>query len=217
MKIIDVTVGLSPNTPVWPGAPRFHFSQRKTALGNGEEATGSDFAMTPHCGTHIDAPLHFAKGGDAIDAVPLDLLIGPCRVLEHRGDNHITKNDLIAMGFVASKRILIKTRNSLGLRNGTLDEKFISLLPEALDHLVRSGVKVLGVDGFSIGPFGEMTHRNHIAFCRAGGIIIEVLDLLDVEPGEYNLIALPMKLEGIEAAPARVVLLGAEDVGSVSR
>ena len=169
--------------------------------------------MIPHCGTHIDAPLHFADGGKSIDALDLDLLVGPCLVFEHRGEGHITKDDLLAMGFVPAKRLLIKTHNSAKLRNGTLDENFISLLPDAIEHLMQSGVELLGVDGFSIGPFGDLTTSNHLMFCRAGGIIIEVLDLLDVEPGEYGLIALPIKLEGVEGAPARVVLVRPEDVG----
>jgi arylformamidase len=209
-RIIDISVGLSPDTPVWPGAPRFQFTLRKIPLDNDEEATDSNFAMVPHCGTHIDAPLHIAKGGATIDAVPLDLLVGPCVVLEHRGEGHISKDDLSAMGFQTAKRVLIKTLNSGKLRNRSLDENFLSLLPDALDHLLQSGVQVLGVDGFSIGPFGDMTVRNHLVFCHAGGIIIEVLDLSDAEPGEYLLVALPLKIETAEAAPARVVLIPPE-------
>ena len=132
--MIDVTVMLSPSTPIWPGEPRLELTQKTTDLGGGEEATSSTFTMIPHCGTHIDAPLHFAKGGQAVDALPIDLLIGPCLVLEYTGDNHIG---------------------------------------------------------------------------------IEVLDLSDVAPGKYSLIALPIKLEGVEGAPARVVLLQSKDVGNV--
>jgi arylformamidase len=214
-KIIDCTVGLSPDTPVWPGAPRFHFTQRKTPLGGDREATSSNIAMTPHCGTHIDAPLHYAKVGATIDAVPLDLLIGPCRVIEHLGNSHITKDDLLRMQLPPVTRLLVKTNNSRRLRNGELDETFLSLLPDALDHAMKLGVKLLGVDGFSIGPIGEPTQSNHVTFCEAGGVIIEVLDLLDVEPGEYHMIALPTKLVGLEAASARVVLLRPNDVASV--
>jgi arylformamidase len=214
-KMIDVSVPLSPRTPIWPGAPRLELSQKKTDLGNGEEATSSTLTMIPHCGTHIDAPLHFAKGGKSVDAIPLDLLIGPCLVIEHTGDTHIAKDDLLAIGFVPTKRLLIKTKNSARLRKGELGEDFLSLLPDAIAHLMQSGVRLLGVDGLSIGPFGEMTTRNHLAFCGAGGVIIEVLDLSDVTPGKYSLLALPIKLEGVEGAPARVVLLQPKDVGNV--
>jgi arylformamidase len=212
-KFIDVTVNLSPDTPVWPGAQRYRLVQKKIDLGGGEIATSSEIAMIAHCGTHIDAPLHFIDGSKAIDALEIDSLVGPCRVFEHRGEGHIAKDDLMAMGFVPARRVLIKTCNSIKVRNGTLDESFVSLLPDAMEHLIRSGVELLGVDGFSIGPFGDMTTGNHLMFCRTGGIIIEVLDLLDVEPGEYGLIALPIKLAGVEGAPARVVLVRKEDAG----
>jgi len=213
--LIDISVALSPTTPVWPGAPAFGLTQKRTDLGGGDAKMDSHFSMIPHCGTHIDAPLHFARGGAAIDALNLDLLIGPCRVLEHAGDGHIGKGELLAMGFTPAKRILIKTRNSDSLREGKLDRAFLSLLPDAIDHLVQSGVQVLGVDGFAIGPFGELCDRNHLMFCRTGGIIIEVLDLSEVEAGEYHLIAFPIKLVGVEAAPARVVLLRPGDVNKV--
>lgn len=213
--MIDCSVMLSPRTPIWPGAPRLELSQLKTDLGGGHEATSSTFKMIPHCGTHIDAPLHFIKGGKSIDALPLDLLIGPCLVIEHLGETHIAKDDLLAMGFVPTKRLLIKTRNSARLRNGEMDDTFLSLLPDAIEHLIESGVELLGVDALSIGPFGELTTRNHLMYCGAGGVIIEVLDLSDAAPGKYSLVALPIKLEGVEGAPARVVLLQSKDIGNV--
>jgi len=213
--LIDISVALSPTTPVWPGVGPLAVSQERTPLGS-ELVTTSSVAMTVHHGTHIDAPLHFARAGRSIDQLDLDLLTGPCSVLEHKGSGHITAADLLTMGFSPCKRLLIKTRNSEALRHGQLDRDFISLLPDAIDLLMKSKVAVLGVDGFSIGPYGEISDQNHIAFCGAGGIIIEVLDLLDVQPGAYELIALPVKLKGLEAAPARVLLrpLAPEDVTS---
>lgn len=212
-RLIDISVRLSPETVVWPGAPRFELSQTLTDLGGGHGKMDSHFSMIPHCGTHIDAPLHYAIGGDAIDTVALDLLAGPCQVLEHTGEAHITKDDLVAMGFVKAKRVLIKTRNSARLRAGTLDGNFLSLLPDAIGHLLQSGVQVLGVDGFAIGPIGDICDQNHLVFCGTGGIILELVDLLDVEPGRYHLIALPLKLAGVEASPTRAVLVRPEDVG----
>jgi len=205
--IIDVSVPLSPDTPVWPGAPKPEFLQKKTSLEGSNEKTDSHISLIPHCGTHIDAPLHFAKGGAAVHAISFDMLMGPCRVFEHQAEHHIGMSDLAAMGFIPVRRAIFKTRNSGHVRNGTLNKEYLSLLPEAVDHLIRSGVELLGVDGFSIGPYGEISDRNHIAFCGAGGIIIEMLDLAGVKAGEYQLIALPIKLVGIEASPARVVLI----------
>jgi arylformamidase len=211
-RLIDVTVPLSPRTPIWPGAPRLEVSRKHRELAGGGLATGSSFSMTVHCGTHVDAPLHFVRGGQTIDALDLDLLVGPCRVWEHMADGHISKDDLDKMGFVPEKRTVFKTRNSTSVRRGEFDQNYISFLPDAIEHFIRSGVKLLGTDAFSVGPFGELTERNHVSFCGAGGVIIEVLDLSDVEPGRYDLIALPIKLEGFEGAPARVLLLRPEDL-----
>jgi arylformamidase len=142
-------------------------------------------------------------------------LIGPCRVFEHLPDRHIGRADLEAAGFVPTRRALFKTRNSAGLKHGRQGQDFLSLLPDAIEHLLASGVELLGIDALSIGPFGEITDRNHVRFCGAGGVIIETLNLSDVEPGEYGLIALPLKFEGIEASPARVVLIQPGDLDSV--
>jgi arylformamidase len=216
-KYIDVTVNLSPDTPVWPGAPRYKFEQKKFQISGGGEATSTHFDMIAHCGTHIDAPLHVVRNGKTIERLDLETLIGPCRVIEHRGEGHITKEDLSLMGFIPTKRLLVKSRNSARLRNGTLDETFLSLLPDALEYLMQSGVELLGVDGLSIGPFGELTMKNHLMFCTAGGIVLETLDLSDVEPGEYGLIALPIKLQGSDGAPARGVLVRPENTESAQK
>ena len=69
---------------------------------------------------------------------------------------------------------------------------------------------MLGIDAFSIGPFGDLSDSNHITYCGAGGVIIEMIDLTSVEPGDYELVALPVKLKGLEAAPARVLLVREE-------
>lgn len=217
MKLIDVSICLSPQTPVWPDAPRFEFVQQKTAVCRKEEKTDSRFSMIPHCGTHIDAPLHFDSGGLPVDAIDMDILNGRCRVVEHTGEGHITKNALDSMNFLPERRVLIKTVNSSQLRQGKLGSDYVSFLPEAIDHIIECGVKVLGIDGFSIGPFGSISDRNHVVFCKSGGIIIEMLDLSQVEPGIYTLLAFPLKIEKFEAAPARVVLVRPNDLEIFSK
>jgi arylformamidase len=196
---------------MWPGAPPFDIQQQKIPLGKQHVVTVSHLKLIPHCGTHIDAPLHFDRNGDSIDDVDLGLLIGPCRVFEHKPRRHITRGDLRLLGNEWPTRLLIKTVNSRQLRAGKLGKGFISLLPDAMDEVIRRGVKVLGVDGFSIGPYGLSSDRNHVQYCGTGGLIIEMMDLSDVEPGDYFLVALPMKLQGAEAAPARVLLFHPHD------
>jgi arylformamidase len=208
---IDVSVPLSPNVPMWPGAPPFEIQQDKIPLDPNEVVTVSHLKLIVHCGTHIDAPLHFDKKGKSIDQVSLPLLLGPCRVFEHQPRRHITKADLAALGDDLPPRVLFKTANSARLHAGRLDKEFISLLPDALEVLIARGVKLLGVDGFSIGPYGSISDRNHVRYCGWGGWIIEVMDLTAVRPGDYFLVALPLKIRRAEAAPARVLLFKPEN------
>jgi arylformamidase len=105
--------------------------------------------------------------------------------------------------------MLIKTLNSITLGRPEFHEDYIALTQEAAQALVEKGVKLLGVDGYSIGPFDpSLGMPVHSTFLGAGPdqVAIEEVDLLNVEPGDYQLIALPLKLTGLEAAPARVLL-----------
>ena len=208
---IDVSVPLSAKVPVWPGAPPFEIHEEKIPLGKKDVITVSNLKLTAHCGTHIDAPLHFDKNGATIDAADLSLLMGHCRVFHHKYRRHITRADLAALGDDLPPRVLFKTVNSARLHAGKLDKNFISLLPDAIEELLARGVRVLGVDGFSIGPYGPISDSNHVRYCGTGGLIIEVMDLTAVKPGDYFLVALPLKILRAEAAPARVILFKPED------
>lgn len=213
--LVDVTLALSPRTPIWPGARKPEFVANRRPLPDGGEAAESRFSTIPHAGTHIDAPLHFDRHGIPVDRLDLGKLLGRCRVFEHRGPGHIGGPDLAAMGFAPVRRALFKTANSARLRRGELGEDYVSFLPDAIERLVAAGVEVLGIDGFSIGPYGALSDANHVAWCGAGGVIVEMLDLSAVGPGEYVMAALPLKLEGLEAAPARVVLMDEGDLAAV--
>jgi arylformamidase len=191
---------------MWPGVAPFEIQQEKIPLNKQDIVTVSRLKFIVHCGTHIDAPLHFNKNGDSIDKASLALLMGPCRVFEHKPRRHITTADLRRLGDDLPPRVLFKTANSPQLHRGKLGKDFISLLPEAIEELLARGVQVLGVDGFSIGPYGPVSDRNHVRYCGTGGLIIEVMDLTAVKPGDYHLVALPIKILGAEAAPARVLL-----------
>lgn len=215
--IIDVSLGLSPRTPIWPGAQRPEFTVTRQPLPGGNEVVATRIDLIVHSGTHIDAPLHFSKGGQSVDAIDLGKLTGPCRVFEHRGPGHIGRSELAEMGFSPVRRALFKTANSARVHKGELGADFVSFLADAIDVFIHAGVEVLGVDGLSIGPYGEMSDNNHIAFCGAGGLIIEMLDLSSVVPGDYLLVALPIKLEGVEGAPSRVLLMKEEDLQGVFR
>lgn len=206
MKLIDVSVPVSSDFPTWPGTRQYQLERRRSLLSGGRESITSSFRMGTHFGTHIDAPLHFSKGGAAVDEIDPDLLVGPCRLYHYTGVKHIGAGDLVKMGVLSGSRVLIKTANSQIIRSSQFHKDYIALLPDGIHYLLDIGVKLLGFDYFSIGAYGKASNEAHLIFLGAGGVIIENVDLSDVEPGEYQLMALPVRMVGLEAAPSRVLL-----------
>jgi arylformamidase len=155
-----------------------------------------------HSGTHVDAPVHFVDGAAGAESLPLDVLVGPARVLDFTGfeDTFIGAPDLD--GHDLTERILLKTRNSKLWERSRFDESFASLDGEAARALVKAGVRLVGIDYLSIGDGVA-----HEVLLEAGVVAIEGLDLSQAEPGEYQLVCAPLKLVGSDGAPARVLLL----------
>ena len=202
MKIIDITRPLSGSTVSFPGDPPPQFSQRDAGL-----YLISDLHMNSHSGTHIDAPTHYLKQGDTIDTVPLDHLIGPCRVLDMTSaGSTITATDLRGR-LGTAKRIILKTIFS---KETQFREDFPHITPDAAKLLSSQGTLCLGIDSFSIEAFicDGSVHRELLG---NGCIIIELLNLSGVDEGEYEITALPLRLAGLDGAPARVVLMQKED------
>ena len=198
MKIIDITRTLSDKTVSYPGDTPPQFSQRDAGM-----YLISDLHMNSHSGTHIDAPVHYLKTGDTIDTIPLDHLIGPCRVLDvSRAGSTITAADLIGR-LGSSKRILLKTMFS---GEDRFRENYPHLSLDAAELLSTNGILSIGIDSFSIEAFvcDGSVHRELLG---NGCIIIELLDLSGVNEGEYEMAALPLRLAGLDGAPARVVLM----------
>jgi arylformamidase len=162
----------------------------------------------------MDAPFHFYKDGAGIDELPLEVLLGRCRVFdlthitEHISPEILETCDWKAAGEEGVTRVLFKTRNSRHWANDDheFDKEFIALTGDAAMQLVHRGVKLVGVDYLSVEAHGSKTHPVHDTLLGAGVVIIEALNLSDVAAGDYELIALPLKLKGADGAPARVVL-----------
>lgn len=192
MEITDISRDLL-KTPVYPGDPDGYIDPIQS-LRAGDHCNLNSVYTCLHTATHIDAPLHFIDGGKTIDKYPPDLFIGECVVVEAPpgpitgayAEEHFPWQDC--------ERLLIKG-------NG------LSYLMESSSYyIVDSGVKLLGTDAQSIGNHGsnQLIHR---AILSADIPIIEGLDLSAVEPGRYFLIAQPLKISGVEAAPCRAVLV----------
>jgi arylformamidase len=160
---------------------------RSIADGDGYNLSRLDFGA--HTGTHVDAPVHFIDGASAAESLPLEVLIGPCVVVEG-----IQAPD-------GAERVLFKTTNSELWARDTFAEDFESLDAAMAQALVDKGVRLVGIDYLSIGD--EEAHR---ILLGAGVVSVEGLDLRGVEPGAYELICAPLKLVGCDGAPARVFL-----------
>jgi arylformamidase len=209
MQVFDVTIPIKNIMPVWPGDPQVE-NQLVSLIEKGEEANVTRIQMSAHTGTHIDAPIHFIKSGKAIEGLSLPTLLGEVEVVEI--DFQESQIDALTLRKLSRKqwpqRVLFKTNNS-NLRLLEKDffyQNFTALLPDAADYLVQKGVKLVGIDYLSIAPF-ENGSKTHIKLLENNVIVVEGLKLADISPGIYELIALPILLEGADGAPARVLLI----------
>jgi arylformamidase len=206
---IDATVTLDQSTtPVYEGdAPmRFEFLKE---MRRGDPLTLSAYSLGAHSGTHVDAPLHFVTDGAPIDKVPLDRLIGPARVIEIADDvQAITAAELAKHDWRGAPRILFRTRSSIRgwMTSPLFHRDFAYIAPDAAQALADANVQLVGIDYLSAEQFGAPAPRAHQILLGKGIPIVEGLLLTSVRAGDYDLIVLPMKVGGHEAAPARAVL-----------
>ncbi len=160
-----------------------------------------------HTGTHVDAPSHFMQGGQSIDQLNLLTLIGPCMVFDMTHiDDSIGFDDVKSLDVDSGKIVLFKTRNSEREYDALFDPNFIYLHKSAAKFLAQKNVRAVGIDYLGI-ERGQAEHETHLMLLEKNIPIIEGLRLGHVEPREYFLCCLPLKLQGLEAAPARAILL----------
>jgi arylformamidase len=206
---IDATATLDPaTTPVYEGnAPlKFDFLDD---MRKGDGFTLSAYSMGAHSGTHIDAPMHFIRDGAPIDRVPLDPLIGPARVIDiPDAVQSIDAAELNRHKWKGASRVLFRTRSSQRgwMHSPTFHRDFAYIAPDAAQMLADGGVKLVGIDYLSAEQFGARAPMTHRILLGKGIPIVEGLALEAVRPGDFDLIVLPMKIGGHEAAPARAVL-----------
>lgn len=209
MKIWDISVTISPTLPTWPGDPKA-IVERVSAIAKGANANVSRMDMGVHTGTHVDAPLHFIDGTSAVEAMNLEVLIGPARVVQVGDEvNVITREVLEGLDIPAStSRLLFKTHNSYYWANQVQEFQtdFVGIDESGSKYLVEKGVRLVGVDYLSVAPY-KQSRPTHQILLGANIVIIEGLDLSAIQPGEYQLICLPLKIEGSDGAPARAVLI----------
>lgn len=210
MRTYDITLTISRDLVVWPGDPRVEIEQI-ASITQGNDANVSHIRMGVHTGTHVDAPYHFINSGKTIEEMDIDLLTGRAYVLHVPDDIDLITREFIEKSNIPprTKRVLFKTRNSQRWANGetSFDEQYVALNPEASALLIKRGVKLVGVDYLGVAPFNDVV-PTHQVLLGAGVVVVEGLDLSEVSQGRYTLYCLPMKIGGVDGAPARAILVG---------
>lgn len=201
MNWIDISQTLSPGLVMWPGDPPFEVGQTASFKAGDAHNVGR-LHLGLHSGTHVDAPLHFRADGADVASCALDIFVGPARVIDLEGRRALTL-DMVNGLETEVKRLLIKTGS--GVEAGW-HETFACLEEEAALELVRRGITLVGIDTPSVDPASSVTWPVHRQFAAAGVVILENLKLDLVRPGWYELVALPLKLSGLEASPVRAVV-----------
>lgn len=206
MKLFDVTVAISNDLPVYPGDPPVSVT-RVQSLEQGDLARVSQLSLSTHVGTHLDPPYHFIRDGQTLDQVPLEVLIGPARVLDVGAAPVIDAALLQQFNLEGVQRVLFKTSNSRFWRTTReFQTEFVYLEADAAAWLVAQGVQLVGIDYLSVEKFDFEQPTTHLTLLGANVVIVEGLDLSEVPPGDYELICLPLKLKDGDGGPARVVL-----------
>ena len=206
MNWIDISVPLETGMVRWPNDPEVMI-ERMSDMDRGDKNTMSIVSMGAHTGTHMDAPLHFVRNGRGIDQLPLDVMVGACRVIEAHDPESIKVAELEAHDIRRGERILFKTKNSSrAWHNTAFIEDFVYIATDAAEYLAQIGVILIGIDYLSVGGFKRNGTEVHQTLLDAGIWIVEGLDLSEVSGGEYDLICLPINITGADGAPARAIV-----------
>lgn len=202
-RLWDISPAVAPDAPIFPGDEPYNL--RWTAqLSPSCPVNLSAITMSPHVGAHADAPLHYANGAPAIADVPLDAYLGRCRVIHAIGAAPlITVEHLRHAQDQLPQRVLVRVCERA---DTAWNPAFTAYAPEAVEWLAARGVKLIGIDTPSVDPADSKALSSHQALRRHDLRVLENLVLDDVPPGDYELIALPLKLQGACASPVRAIL-----------
>lgn len=203
-QIWDISPAIHPAAPVFPGDTPY--SQEWVAsIGPGCPVNVSAIHLSPHVGAHADAPLHYDPQGQAIGAVDLDAFLGPCRVIHAIGCGPLIEWQHLehAVGADLPERVLVRTYQSAPTG---WDPDLAAYAPETVRKLADLGVKLIGIDTASIDPASSKTLDSHMVIRQRNLRVLENLVLNAVAEGDYELIALPLKLTEADASPVRAIL-----------
>jgi len=202
-KLWDISPSISSATPAFPGDTTYQ--QRWVAeIGPGCPVNVSAITMSPHLGAHADAPLHYGKDAPAIGAVDLDPFLGRCRVIHAMGKGSLIRPEhLRHREFDLPSRVLVRT-----CTKAPTDwvSNFSAFAPDTIDWLAGKAVRLVGIDTASVDPAASKVLESHQRLLMHDMRVLENLVLDEVPEGDYELIALPLKLTSACASPVRAVL-----------
>lgn len=204
----DISMPLRSGGIVYPGNPEIRIELQQ-AISRGAGANVSSISFGSHTATHVDAPRHFSDAGIPVDQLSLEVLIGPALLV--RFDDSVMsigKRELQDKNLSGFTRVLFATRNSrLQESPSGFAPDYTYVAPDAAEYLVALGVKLVGVDYLSVEQFHSGHHRTHHTLLGNSVVIVEGLRLSEPPEGEYELVCLPLLIEGCDGAPARAVLV----------
>ena len=216
---IDISVDMRDGMVQWPGDPVCQVSLHAKL---GDPVPGQPGKKIPcnltklflsaHTGTHMDAPRHFVANGKTMETMPLDAVMGTCRVIELKHKIAVTVEELKPHKLKRGERVLLKTRNSTKswkmAKTSLYDEDFVYIPADTAHYFVKRGVMTVGIDYLSVGGFNKDGVECHQIMLGAKQPIwiIEGLNLSKVKPGKYELACLPLKIVGADGAPCRAVI-----------
>lgn len=211
--LIDITLPVSSALPVWPNHPPTEVGAVRR-IATGGPSNVSRLTLTSHAGTHVDAPWHFVDDGARLEEIPVQRWVGPCWVARIPDDRRLVEPDDLERAAIPTgvERLLVRTANSTawGAWDGAtplpFDAGYVGLAPAAATWLVERGVRLVGWDYLSVGPFGPPNRETHLTLLGNGVLILETVNLSTVAPGAYDLLCLPLRLVAGDGAPARALL-----------
>ncbi|WP_432573965.1 cyclase family protein, partial [Kineococcus sp. SYSU DK005] len=201
--LIDVTVPLVPGrVPLYPGDTELTVERQQSLHDGGVNV--SRLELSAHCGTHVDAPVHFLAGAGGIETVPLDVLVGPCEVVDATGpEGHLDAAAVRALELGGgTERVLLRTRGGALWDGPRFSADFPALTGDGAAALVERGVRLVGIDYLSIAPFDDPAPA-HEVLLRAGVVVVEALDLGGGAPGGVGVSWLPLLVAGGGRGPPR--------------
>lgn len=199
-EIFDISIAVRTGIANWPGDVPYEIKTESRA-----DFNLSAVSMSLHTGTHVDAPYHFDPAGDAVADLDLSAFNGPACVIDVRGKTRIQVRDIEESGILLAPRVLLKT--GAWTDHAAFPKSIPVIEPYVPAFLSERGVRLLGVDVPSVDALDSKDLPNHHSLARRGINILESVDLSGVAPGQYHLVALPLRLVGADASPCRAMLI----------